>query len=68
MKFPTTEIFWHLHELEQYFLQLGRGVAKEIRYIQVRDYKCREIGRASGFNVCARTLGDRINRLDRSIK
>jgi hypothetical protein len=68
MEFPTTERFWHLYELEQAFLQLGRSITEEARYMQSHGYKCREMGRASGFFACATMIGDKINRLDRSIK
>jgi len=68
MRFPSTERFWHLYELEQAFLQLGRSVTEEMRFIQPHSFKCREAGRASGFFACASLIADKIDKLDRSIK
>lgn len=67
MRFTTTEKFWQLYELEQSFLQLGRSVTEETKYIQDHSYKCREMGRASGFFACAATISNKIDRLDKSI-
>jgi len=68
MKFINTEKLWQLHELEQTYLKLGRGVVNEARYIRQPKYKAREMGRASGFFACAHMIDDIIARNDRGIK
>ena len=63
--FITTNLLLTLHELEQQFTSLGRGVVEQSRFILNRSGMCREMGRASGFFASAQMVADQIKKLVR---
>jgi hypothetical protein len=66
MKFPNTDRFLQLHELEQSFRSSVVSINKDATYIR-SNYKYREVGRAWGFFTCAEAIKSLIERNDKSI-
>jgi len=64
-KFPSANLLLALHELEQQFLQLGKGIVEEQRFAQKDRYLCREMGRASGFFASANMIAEQMKRIGR---
>lgn len=67
MKFPMAELLWNLHIIGEAFRNAGRGIIASERCHPDSSFKCREMGRASGFHACATMVDEMIARLDRTI-
>ena len=66
-RFQAAELIWHLHLMGEAFRNAGNGIIASERFHPDSKFRCREMGRASGFYACATMVDEMINRLDRSI-
>lgn len=66
-KFPAAELVWHLHIIGESFRNFGSSIVASERWHPDTKFKCREMGRASGFSACAVMIDEAISRLDRDI-
>jgi hypothetical protein len=65
MKFPSAELLFSLHEIEQELKRLGKRGVQEGKFVRNRAARSREMGRAAGLFAAAHMLTDKIKRIGR---
>lgn len=67
MKFPNTERFWQLHELENNYRSLSASASLKAKWFSDKKAMAVEMARSRAFWGAANLVADLINKNDRRI-